>query len=100
MSESMREEFEAWAVSHGFRNEDKKLIKSKDELSCALGTDGNFYYKNVRVMAAWKAWQASRAALCVELPHFEQYDDDMVSGAATAINDCQDAIHAAGVKTK
>lgn len=84
MSESMREEFEAWLDSAGF------------EVRRYHHIDG---YNGIEQMAAWKAWQASRAALCVELPHFEQYDDDMVSGAATAINDCQDAIHAAGVKT-
>ena len=83
MSESMREEFESWLLKH-------KPIVAADMLE-----EGSF-------VPEWmfEAWQASRAALCVELPHFEQYDDDMVSGAATAINDCQDAIHAAGVKTR
>lgn len=44
-------------------------------------------------------WNAALDSVVVELPAWEQYDDDMVSGAATAINDCRDAIRAAGVKT-
>jgi hypothetical protein len=88
MSESMREEFEVWAITSAW------LGLSSD---CMEFVDGG--YLNCEVQAAWLAWQASRAVLCVELPAWEQYDDDMVSGAAAAINDCRDAIHAAGVKT-
>lgn len=85
MSESMREEFEASYMERYGR---------KPALWNGIA------YLDAHANGAWFGWQASRAALCVELPHFEQYDDDMISGAATAINDCQDAIHAAGVKTK
>ena len=86
MSESMREEFEA-AVGRDW-----------PEIRIDFDRNGSFY-RDQYIDSAWWAWQASRAALCVELPVWEQYDDDMVSGAATAINDCRDAIHAAGVKT-
>ena len=87
MSESMREEFEDFA-------------SDQYEWPQAIEKNADGEYKFMTTYQAWITWQASRAALCVELPHFEQYDDDMVSGAATAINDCQDAIHAAGVKTR
>ncbi len=54
----MREEFEAWASSHfvdvGSGNPLKK------------GPNGNYGF--YVVATAWKAWQASRAALRVELP--------------------------------
>ena len=72
----------------------------RSEFEVWLEQNSMFPIDGPRAAGYWSCWQASRAALCVELPHFEQYDDDMVSGAATAINDCQDAIHAAGVKTK
>jgi sulfate adenylyltransferase subunit 1 (EFTu-like GTPase family) len=91
MSEQMREEFEAWIAQH------HDGVKYARGLEMVLSGER---YSSMEVEWAYRAWQASRAALCVELPHFEQYDDDMVSGAATAINDCQHAIHAAGVKTK
>ena len=90
MSESMREDFEVWRID--------KFCGGGDRLKKCSNAPDVYYY--TAEQEAWITWQASRAALCVELPHFEQYDDDMVSGAATAINDCQDAIHAAGVKTK
>jgi len=51
MSEQMRKEFEAWAVSVG------KYV-SVDE-------DGE--YNNAIVDDCWQAWQASRAAIVVEL---------------------------------
>ncbi|EPU0251426.1 hypothetical protein FA331_34275 [Pseudomonas aeruginosa] len=54
----MREEFEAWASSHfvdvGSGNPLKK------------GPNGHYGF--YVVATAWKAWQASRAALKVELP--------------------------------
>jgi len=51
MSEKMREEFESWAIS------------------CHMCTylDG-VEYRHQSTELAWMAWQASRAALVVELP--------------------------------
>lgn len=51
MSEKMREEFESWAIS------------------CHMCTylDG-VEYRHQSTEWAWRAWQASRAALVVELP--------------------------------
>ena len=51
MSEKMREEFESWAIS------------------CHMCTylDG-VEYRHQSTEWAWMAWQASRAALVVELP--------------------------------
>ena len=86
MSESMREEFEAWLDNAGF------------EVRRYHHIDG--YHGNEQ-MAAWLAWQASRASLCVEFPlpvkraHHE-YD----LGYNEALDHCEEAIHAAGVKTK
>jgi sulfate adenylyltransferase subunit 1 (EFTu-like GTPase family) len=91
MSDKMREEFEEW------------IAQVHDGVKYARGLErvlSGERYASMEVEWAYRGYVQSRAALCVELPEWEQYDDNMVSGAATAINDCQDAIHAAGVKTK
>lgn len=56
----MREEFEAWATAAmgGYAD----LRKSNDP---------NFAYDDADVDFAYQAWQASRAALRVELPDWE-----------------------------
>lgn len=77
----MREEFEAWATSAmgGYAD----LRKS---------TDPNFDYDDADVDFAYQAWQASRAALKVELPFpvivdegaefaFHAYDKDKMDKA-------------------
>ena len=55
----MREEFEAWCVVHGY-------TLRPAETNCGVIIDGQ--YGNQRVQIAWESWQASRAALCVDLP--------------------------------
>lgn len=71
----MREEFEAWASSHfvdvGSGNPLKK------------GPNGNYGF--YVVATAWKAWQASRAALSVELP-----DDGIEDCRRDWPNSCRD----------
>ena len=52
MSEKMREEFESWLMDNG------QLALKED--------DGEYSFQHTRL--AWQAWQASRAALVVELP--------------------------------
>src|SRR5690606_41917342 len=69
---------------------------------------GKDMYADSGVQAAWWGWQASRAALVVKLPEkISQYNTDdtgFVSPAAAehdeAIDDCRDAIEAAGVRVK
>jgi len=51
--EKMREEFEAWAAHHGYD-------LTRDDVVVA--------YASEETDRAWWAWQASRAALVVELP--------------------------------
>ncbi|MBM9949908.1 hypothetical protein JTL84_12630 [Pseudomonas aeruginosa] len=85
----MREEFEAWASSHfvdvGSGNPLKK------------GPNGHYGF--YVVATAWKAWQASRAALRVELPpvvywgsaeQMEGYDADAM----------KEALQQAGIEVK
>lgn len=82
MSEGkMREEFEAW-----YRE------------SCA-------YAGATAKLAAWAAWQASRAALEIELPHpyetAKRYmDAEAKFSHKEGIDECRAAIEAAGVRAK
>lgn len=52
--EKIQKEFEVWAIEHHF--------------STAKKTDGASYAHD-STMCAFEGWQASRSALCVELPH-------------------------------
>lgn len=98
-TEQMREEFEAWARDNAM------LLFVK----VATGK-----YRSEKTELAWQAWQASRAALVVELPptitaddvdneYFQSADDlsaisaRMVNGAIAA---CGAFIKAAGVRVK
>lgn len=88
--EKSRKGFEKWA-------EDRGLCLHKYD-------DGT--YGDDPVDAQWKAWQASRESLVIEL-HKEFKDDtgkpfgELLTLIANAIlEDCRKAIHAAGVKTK
>lgn len=55
--DKMREEFEVWCASIGFTLKPNAF----DNGDYAMGYGWE----------EWNAWQASRAALCVELPSFE-----------------------------
>lgn len=91
----MREEFEAWASSHfvdvGSGNPLKK------------GPNGHYGF--YIVATAWKAWQASRAALKVELPERavlpEYTEHRLLYCERTGFNDClervKEALQQAGI---
>lgn len=83
----MREEFEAWASSHfvdvGSGNPLKK------------GPNGNYGF--YVVATAWKAWQASRAALRVELPEPYAFHQEV----QTVFRDrVKEALQQAGIEVK
>ncbi|MBA4899162.1 hypothetical protein [Pseudomonas aeruginosa] len=94
----MREEFEAWASSHfvdvGSGNPLKK------------GPNGHYGF--YVVATAWKAWQASRAALKVELPERavlpEYTEHRLLYCERTGFNDClervKEALQQAGIEVK
>lgn len=87
--DKMREEFEAWCSSHGY-------TLRPAETNCGIIIDGQ--YGNQRVQIAWDAWQASRAALCVNLPK-QWYDDGLDSDLMEA-HHVGKALDAAGVRYK
>jgi hypothetical protein len=88
MSESIREEFEAWAMSRGWG---RSHLKQTDTGA----------YEDWGVNPEWLSWQASRAALCVELLDTVANTGTLTSTAVLGYKrECREAIHAAGVKTK
>lgn len=87
-----REQFEAW---------------------CKVNTERNKwhpeYYAHLPAQEQWAAWQASREAVAVDLPD-KQFisedealipeDSDWPDGFNTALEQCAEAIRAAGIKVK
>jgi hypothetical protein len=59
-------------------------------------------YTNDHARAAWWAWQASRAAAVVELPHVGDYLDTYQQGqnCEAYIGDLRAAIQSAGIRVK
>ncbi len=97
MSEKMREEFHEWCDSQGFASDRYKM--------CDLGEKykhlcGEYVIPDSRIM--WQAWQASRAALVVELPDEKggRYLDSYQEGWNDAISSCEQRIEDCGVSYK
>ena len=97
--EKMREEFEGWQIEEGLT----------DPMWFEPGwfDEKNQEYRLDKVNSDWSiwkaAWKASRESLVIELPTGEQFEPMGISvriGYDSAIADCQESIHASGVKTK
>lgn len=91
--EKMREEFEAWCGAH--------FVFGGFELN--RSPDGN--YSNVDILLAWQSWQASRAAIEVELPSLRaitmgRRENEHDSGFNAGVELCIDAIESLGLKVK
>ena len=82
MSEKIRREFEEWANQFF-------------EFNAESGTDILFG----EMQWAWRAWQASRAAMVVELPpeREERFIDSYQEGWNDAIDSCRVRVESAGV---
>lgn len=90
--DNVREEFEAWC--------------EVNLLPIPLDRNGNKLY-SIDIQSAWGAWQASRAALCVELPKEEttgRFDNDSetgyVNGYNSALSDVKEHLRFHGVSHK
>ena len=81
--EKMREEFEAW-------------ILEKHPILMLLQEPRGGYIDG-RTDAYWEVWQASRESMAIELPDIKVVEYD---AGYTVLEQCRDAIRAAGVKTK
>ncbi|WP_154232300.1 hypothetical protein [Pseudomonas syringae] len=85
-NEKMREEFEAWAEQMGWNIEKRRSLEGES-------------YVYPSAMDAWMAWQASRAAVVIDLSSANKVtalpDRLWILGGAVV-----SAIEAAGVKVK
>lgn len=76
-------------------------FKSTRRIDPMMLSDGS--YDSPVQDCCWEFWKASRDSLVIELPTGEQFEPMGISvriGYDSAIEDCRESIHAAGVKTK
>ncbi|HFH3850490.1 TPA: hypothetical protein ACGJ2U_004905 [Pseudomonas aeruginosa] len=97
----MREEFEAWVWDI---YEETLWFDMNREF--VLKRNGDEYFGNF-LNDRWKAWQASRAALRVELPAravLPEYERRLLYCERTGFNDClehvKEALQQAGIEVK
>jgi hypothetical protein len=91
-TDKMREEFEAWVVSN-WPNQ------SLDRFNPLHGvTEGE--YTGFTVQHCWDAWQASRAALAVNLPKPLPSGDYRMTVPFYKAADVHEALSAAGIEVK
>lgn len=90
--EKMREEFEAFIK---LRNAEEQCFwEGRGGLFGIV--DGKYFVSWLQ--NDWQLWQASRAAIEVELPEHFEYDNP--GEAFPAIKDCRKAIESLGLKVK
>jgi len=99
--EKMREEFEeALIAMHVSTGLPRSTAKAMVEVKC------NGQYASPSTMGAWWAWQASRAAIEVELPVEDDTRCDTVAEEARqeaynqGVGECRFAIESLGLKVK
>ena len=93
MDEKMRAEFEEW-YAHQVGCDIRKLEE------CRWGSKG---YRDPFAANAWFAWQASRAALVIELPGRINKENGYIEDDEyynLALKHCKHQIEAAGVRVK
>lgn len=97
--DKMRKEFEDWANGQGYATDKYDESELSDKYKHLAGI---YVIPETRLMI--EVWQASRAALCVELPSFENGSIRGYSGDCEEANMVVDAIaeslHCAGVPFK
>lgn len=91
MEQAMREEFEAWLLPSWSR---ERFVDG----------EGDWQYVEDWVQGAWIGWQASRAALRVELPAKRSYSMYATKHECHAFNDAiekaNEALQQAGIEVK
>lgn len=95
-TEKMREEFERAYM--------RDLVGHSLSAGCEWlerGSDGE--YRSFHARGAWWSWQASRAAIEVELPYDSDAlngDHDFIKGWRLGVSDMIDSIESLGLKVK
>ena len=87
-----REQFEAWLYQQRVRGINFNIDK--------FDVDGEIYYKSTEIQGQWNAWQASRAAIEVELPEPCSPGDFCIDMPAQAHHEVVEAIESSGLKVK
>jgi len=90
-NEKMREDYESYIILHT----DWETVRNQ--------YDEGWDYLDCDTEQGWRIWQASRAALCVELPAVsmsEYANRHSFNCASEAIQFCKSAIESTGVSTK
>lgn len=88
MKDQMREEFEAWAA-------EEAEVRGVGILLGLMTDEHHDRYSMIWTQTAWMAWQASRAAVVVDLPKPWQTN----VGAMMTPNGVKFAIESAGLKS-
>ena len=91
MIDKMRDEFKGWAYKSGYDIDDAQESADDEKFFVCYDTE-----------ACWQAWQASRAALVVELPpeREERFIDSYQEGWNDAIDSCMVRVVSVGVTCK
>lgn len=87
-----RKQFEEWIYQNRVRGLKMNLGK--------FDVDGRIYYVVTEIQSQWNAWQASRAAIEIELPGDKPLVDNYACGYNEAITQCANSIRAVGVNIK
>lgn len=94
-TDKMREEFEAAAEAEGLFDLSRVFGNEAERVGL---DDGDYYHLNAR--SAWHWWQASRAALVVELPAATLVPFGTLPTPAQVMELARKSIEAAGVRVK
>lgn len=99
-NEKMREEFEAWAS-------EEAEVRGVGTLLGLMTDEHHDRYSMIWTQTAWMAWQASRAAIEVELPiahgaprNSSSYQEGIADGFERGVYRCQGAIESLGLRIK
>lgn len=89
-----REQFEAYYAEY-FGQSLQWVIDRRCE-----NKDFSGYQMGTGLQSAWKMWQASRAAIEIELPDSTEFDGPDMSGAQQAIRQIREILTETGIKVK
>jgi len=89
MSDKMRDGFKGWAYKSGYDIDDAQESADDEKFFVCYDTE-----------ACWQAWQASRAALVVELPdeYKDRYLDKYQEGFNDAVESCRNRLEDLGLE--